>query len=393
MNRGSGRRDGLLARLARNDGLENYITEALCWLLSHTGFGDRFLRKLGEVGDGCLPVMGPDRSWTTQKSFWVDGEYKRPDMVCESAGSVAQALIFEHKVGAELGKGQLGDYQRIGEERYRDAYGLILITARMSQRDSGSGVEPNRHLVWRDVHGWLHEWLEDNEKDHNRDNDEVAAFVGQSFLRLLEERGLGPLDKITTAQMRAIPRARVAQQRIGSLVDRVAVHPAWEALPLPGEYRVAPSGVHDAWGRRGFYLLGNKDPGSWRPGVFVGVLYHASDHGPPAVNDEEGSGPVACLVFDVARSWHGRYEASEPYGRLVRVCAERWSGSGDGWLLHKEQGKPWHPLAVYKPLESVLSGAQSGDAQVNRFVEDLSRVVEEALQLDELWELRRHLLA
>ena len=103
-------REDLLARLAPS-GAEDFITEAFCWLLARTGFGDSFLDRLIQFGQGGLPAVGARCSWGTQQSIEVDGISKRPDMMCVSADE-DYALIFEHKVNAALHPGQLDDYRR-----------------------------------------------------------------------------------------------------------------------------------------------------------------------------------------------------------------------------------------------------------------------------------------
>ena len=48
--------EDLLAPLAPSHGAEDFITEAFCWLLSWTGFGDSFLRRLTQYVQGGLPT-------------------------------------------------------------------------------------------------------------------------------------------------------------------------------------------------------------------------------------------------------------------------------------------------------------------------------------------------
>ena len=384
----------LLTRLAPS-GAEDFITEVLCWLLDSTDFGDGFLAKLTEIDDATVPEVGAGCRWTTQERYELDGTAKRPDMVCESADGNT-ALIFEHKVGADLHDRQLENYRRIGEREYGIS-GLILITARESQGDD----EADCHLLWRDMHGWLSEWL-------CTAADDAGAFVARSFLALLEERGLGPMEEITVEQLRAIPAALAGEQRIKLLVNRVAEHPVWQDL-VAGVRDETARTVPDKrerdfrWGRSGLYLLGGRNPATWGPGVFVGVLHDSSDHGPPSVNDQQGSGPVACLIVDVARL-HGRYETSEAYSRLAIALRHHWpGGAADDWQVYEYErkrglsvatrnGGHWHPLAVYKPLEVVFRAAPTGDGQVDRFVEEVGGVAKAVLDLEEFRRFERSLV-
>ena len=170
----------LFSRLAPS-GAEDFVTEALCWLLERTQFGDYFLNKLRGSEDAVtVPSIGDDCYWKTQESFNLDGSTKIPDMICKSSDGRA-ALIFEHKVGATLHDGQLDNYRRIGQAEFKE-HAIVLITARAEQCDQ----DPDLHLLWRTVHGWLCQWLESG-------TNTIDTFVARSFLQLLEDRGLAAM--------------------------------------------------------------------------------------------------------------------------------------------------------------------------------------------------------
>lgn len=373
-------RNDLLTRLAPS-GAEDFITEVLCWLLDSTDFGNRFLRRLMETR-AAVPDVGADCRWTTQESYGLDGTAKRPDMVCKSADGNT-ALIFEHKVGADLHDRQLENYRRIGEREFKNS-GLILITAREGQHDQ----DPDCHLLWRDIHGWLSEWLEAPVAD-------TGAFVAQSFLALLEGRGLGPMEQITVEQLQAIPVALAGEQRLKLLVNSVAEHPIWQDLVGRVQDETVKN-VRDKrernfrWGRYGLYLLGERNAGSWGPGVFVGVMQDSSDHGPPTVNE---AGPVACFIVDVHNRWHRRYENSEAYRRLADAVHRQWPDAvTDDWRVHEHERNRWHPLAIYKPLEAVFGSARTGDDQADRFVKEVGDVARAVLDLEEFGQFQRSLV-
>ena len=384
--------DDLLARLAPG-GAENFITNALCWLLERTEFEARFLRKLAEFSARNLPRIGTDCTWTTQRVFDLDGAAKRPDMVCVSADG-EKALIFEHKVDTALAEWQLEAYRGVGKQQFEQSR-LILITARKSQLDQ----DPDCHLLWRQIHGWLSTWLAE---DHI---DDIARFVSHSFLRLLEEKGLGPMEPITGRQLQAIPHAVEGERRIKALMDGVAEHPRWRELVAehPRWRKLTEADEIEKekrfrWGRYGLYLLGGTAEKTWKPGIFVGVIKDSGDHGPPSVNEQEGSGPVACLIIDVARGKkHPKYEDSKPFDNLVLALSRRWpSNEADDWRLHREsvhgkKGNLWHPVAIHKPLETVLRNACTGDCQVDRFVKDVGSIAETVINLEELGLFREFL--
>ena len=373
---------GLLTRLAPS-GAEDFITEVFRWLLDGTDFGHRFLDKLFEKGAGTIPEVGAGCSWATQESYGLDGTSRRPDMVCISAEGNT-ALIFEHKVGADLHEGQLDNYRRIGEKQFKNS-GLILITARRSQHDQN----PDCHLLWREVHGWLSEWLEVA--------DDVAGFVARNFLGLLEERGLGPMEEITVEQLRAIPLALAGEKRIRLLINSAVERPIWQELAGGTQNEATQAVQHKRernfrWGRYGLYLLGDRNSGSWGPGVFMGVMRDNSDHGPPSVNDQRGSGPIACLIVDVHKRWHGHFETSESYSRLIDALRRLCPGVADNdWQVH-EDGNRWHPLVIHKPLEALLEAARTGDDQVDRFVAEVGSVAKAMLELEEFRKFKETLV-
>lgn len=371
----------LLLRLAPS-GAEDFITEVFCWLLDSTDFGTRFLTKLKEASDAMVPKPGVVCRWTTQKSYELDGTRKRPDMVCESADG-STALIFEHKVNAGLHGGQIEDYRRIGKRQFENS-GVILITARKNQGQQN----PDCHLLWRQVHEWLSEWIDPRV-------DDTGTFVARSFLALLEERGLGPMEEITVEQLRAIPKALAGEQQIKRLVNSAVEHPDWQGL-VAGHQDDSTKAVqgspklHSSYGRYGLYV---RDAASWSPGVFVGVMKDSSDAGPSSVNDQQGSGPIACVIVSVDKKWHGQYETSKAYLKLAGVFRDTWPGAAaDEWQVHEYERNRWHPLAVYKPLEAVFRTARTGDDQVERFVEEVSTVAKAVLDLEELSQFRRSLV-
>ena len=385
MNGESEARNDLLMRLAPS-GAEDFITEVFCWLLDNTSFGRGFLAKLMDIGGAALPIVGADCCWKTQEIYQLDGSAKRPDMVCESE-ETSTALIFEHKVGAGLRPGQIEDYRRIGKREFEKS-GVVLITARKSPDDQN----PDCHLLWRQVHQWLLEWMDEGA-------DDTSAFVAWNFLALLEERGLGPMEKVTAEQLRAIPSAREGDRRLKLLMNAVAERPVWGNLVASVGDEAARAAqdrrkLDLRWGRCGLYLLGDRDADNWNPGVFVGVMQDSSNHGPPSVNNQPGSGPVACLIVDVHSRWHGQYETSEAYSKLADAFRDNWRGAAaDDWQVYEYERNRWHPLAVYKPLEAVFRTARTGDDQVDRFVEELSRVAKTVLEdLEEFSQFQRYLV-
>ena len=74
--------------------VEDFITNAFCWLLSNTVCGKCFIDYLGSLGSGDfkLPELdGNNLRWETQTQFpRGDGYPVRPDMTCTDKESQAR---------------------------------------------------------------------------------------------------------------------------------------------------------------------------------------------------------------------------------------------------------------------------------------------------------------
>lgn len=285
-------------------------------------------------------------TWHTQ--YVLGGTRKRPDMVCITEDG--KALIFEHKVEANLGHGQLEDYRRIAGQRFGE-FAVVLVTMHASQ----CGQSPDCHVLWRDVYEWLSRWL--------LDVDEGKAAMALHFMYLLKERGPGPMELIETGQLGAIPMARMGLSRIRSLVYRVAEH-FWPEAPVSDLKRVE--------GRLGFWLRGQVDPGTWKPGVFVGVMVDGNDHGPETVNSAIDGGPVACVVLDLHKGQE--YEAIASYRCLEEWAYTQWLRNHPGWAVFRSRNR-WHPMLAYKPFGALVGQATTGQGQISAFFDDVGPVV------------------
>ena len=348
---------------------EDFITEALCWLLKH-GFGDHFLDKLKTLDwRKEMPVITPPCRWTTQETHRLDSTMKRPDMVCRSNDGRRTALIFEHKVDTELAAGQLERYRRIACREFNQS-AIVLITKRQSQL----GQCPDCHLLWHQVYTWLSEWLDSSDAPSD------FRFAARNFLHLLQKRGLGRMEKIEPHHLQAIPVARTAEARVVRLVNSAADDPSWASMS--GRRPSRGRKLERTEGRCGLYLLGDGKPATWNPDLFVGVMVDGDNHGPETVNNE---GPVACVVLDIDQRKHRDYRESDAY----RASAEAILGLplDDGWRVHENPNR-WHPLTIYKPLAAVISDATTADDQADDFIVGVQGVAKAVLGLAEFSNLR-----
>ena len=353
-------------------GAENFITNALCWLLSNVpGLGTDFLGFLREnqcqKGNSLrnIPCLEEENlGWDTQTPFSREGHHPLyPDMTCSDG---TQGVIFEHKTGTNLRDGQLSDYREYATGCFRDAP-IVLITAHPGQHRQS----PDLALCWSDIHAFL-------AKCCTLDN---AGFAVREFQTLLERRGLGPMTKLNVQDVRNYrPLERTLNAVLASVAQR------WNG----DGYRK----VRSEWGRLGFMVRGDQHPfsvpdcPSWDPGVFVGVLLDGWDHCVP----NRPCGPDACVIVSVRQALQ-LPQGQEP--EQSRCLAENLSELPDGWELYRHalddkvigkrygahQGpNPWHPLHIRRPLADVLADVDTAEDQAGRFYDETRRVVDLVLQ-------------
>lgn len=399
---GSSERFSLLERLAPG-GAEDFITEAFCWILQQEDVGNAFLKFLEErakanghsdTTDDNTPnipkiisgIQEGECSWNTQESHQISSGGVRIDMICKSG---KHALIFEHKTWAHLHANQLENYRQVGKEKYDDRFAIILITARLYQKEQN----PHLHFLWRDVHRWLNDWLCDRATGTDDTNLE---FVCRNFLTLLTKRGLGPMPPIEAKHFEAfgyMHDAEVGRQRIKELLN-VAKDYGWPEIVRgtmeTDSGRSDSPNLEDRWGRIGFSVLEG-----WRPGMFIGVLYDGRDHKVKLLDEKTKKTSLdACVILDMNHKKYPEYRENYHYKELVNRLAEKWPSDGSGWRAYRldaPKDNPWHPIHIRRKLADILLDGKSGEEQVEAFVEAVKKVVEFIVGpkgLEDFWKLR-----
>lgn len=348
--------------------VEDFITNAFCWLLSNTGFGSCFLKHLGSEGLELREPLLENPVWEVQTQFAREGERPvRPDMTCIDTDG-KHGIIFEHKAWSDLHDGQLENYREHGEGPFREAP-IVLITAHPGQHGEGSDLR----LCWYQIHGWLEEYLK-------TDQDPVVSFVARNFCTLLKKRGLGPMEPLRDEVLRNYFSVKKLPEILQSAM-RVVSGGEWPEK--------AERDVRQQWGRLGFHVRGQwRNVGTWNPGVFVGVLLDGWDHCTRPVCPEKG--PDACVILSVPPELQPATK-SPFYCQFVTDLKSAKEGLPPGWELYhhaKDDGvikerygahkgpNPWHPFHVRRPLIDVLDGAGTAEAQADRFYADARRVVD-----------------
>ena len=344
--------------------VEDFITNAFCWLLSNTDFGVRFLDFLGSKGLELPRLARENLVWETQTPFPREREQPvRPDMTLTDAGR-KHGIIFEHKAWSELHDKQLENYRKYGDGPFKDAP-IVLITAYPGQHRQC----PDLPLCWYQVHRWLKKQLEETE------HDPVANFVVGNFCTLLDRKGLGPMKRLREEVFRNYFGVKELPDNLKKMMR------AMSGMTWPGD---AERDVGEKWGRLGFDLRGN-----WNPGVFVGVMLDGWDHCTRPMCPEKG--PDACVIVSIDKELQPAEERTCAYQRFVTGLESKEERLPPGWkLYHHAKDKevirerygphkgpnPWHPFHIRCPLAVVLGGTKTAENQVDKFYEDAHKVVE-----------------
>ncbi len=362
---------GLLDSLAPGK-IEDFITNAFCWILSNTAFDACFLDYLSEEG---LSMPALDREalrWETQTSFpRGEGMWPvRPDMTCSDG---KRGIVFEHKVWSWLREDQLGDYRNHAPPPFNEAP-VVLITAYPGQHQQ----KPDLKLCWHHIHELLEKWLQLQSDSH----DPVVHFVVEDFRHLLERRGLGPMDRLEQKVIKGYFLVADFHENLKKMM--------WAVLGKEWP-DTAERQVDNQWGRLGFQVRGErKDTTTWNPGLFVGVLLDGWDHCTKPV--DRNRGPDACVILNLGEDLHPA-AAVPAYQQLVTYLkSEKFP---DGWTFYDHAGdenviserygahrgpNPWHPFHIRCPLVEVLAGAQKAEEQINQFYKDAHEVVRLVLE-------------
>ena len=359
---------GLLDSLAPGK-IEDFITNAFCWILSNTAFDACFLDYLSEEG---LSMPALDRAtlrWSSQTSFPRGGGKRpvRPDMTCSDG---ERGLVFEHKAWHWLREGQLADYRNHAPPPFKEAP-VVLITAHPGQHQQ----EPNLKLCWYQIHELLGKWLRLQSDSH----DPVVYFVVEDFQTLLEKRGLGPMDRLEQKAIESYFLVADFHENLKKMMWAVS----GQEWPDSVERKV----VHE-WGRLGFQVRGESGGTGWDPGLFVGVLLDGKEFCTEPV--DRNRGPDACVILDLEKDLHPA-AAIPAYQQLVTYLKS--VSFPDGWTFYDHAGdekvresNPHHPFHIRCPLVEVLAGARNAEEQICKFYNDTHRIVRLVLEHSSLKE-------
>ncbi len=355
-----------------HDPLENFITEAFCWILdNHPDFSSFFLEKIMSNPGMHLPGFDSTTgAWETQYNF---GEYF-PDMVYLSNNKI---IIFEHKAWSKLHHNQIQNYRGFADKNFDDNK-IVLITASKYQHEQ----DPDLALCWSDIYLWVSEWI---------DKHPGVSFIFEDFIHLLKSEGMGPPAPISYESILYYYASEGIRNNISKLIVQVK-NREWHKK-IKQDYKMCVEKKRgkvsgEAWGRIGLHLLE-----LWRPGIFIGFLLDGKDHCTKPINKYKG--PDFCLIIDFSEDLHSQYPYDPDYIEMIKKLEIDVGKLGDGWELYDHLNDPdartknkWHPVHIRKPMLDIFKGTTTVEEQADQFCENADKLLDIIDMNPFFWKLR-----
>ncbi len=349
--------------------IENFVTEAFAWTLrQQPSLTSYFLSQVIEKADIEYAIQG-DGEWLTQTNF--DGKY--PDLVYRQGDT---AIIFEHKIWAQLHRNQLKNYRDYASEHFSQ-YCIVLISATAEQH----AQDPDLALCWFDIYQMIEHWL--------ADQGTMDEYLCREFLNLLKNHGLGPKAPISDGALRYYYGSWQLPDRLSELTKSLMQMNWPEGLTRKVHDRKGKLYGHE-WGRVGIEFYEK-----WAPALFLGTLLHGDDHKVPPLKPELG--PDFCLIVDIDEKLP--YRSNEQYLQLKEDMRKRVGELGEGWsfydhLQDESVSTPnkWHPLYYRKPLLDVLAGTTTHEEQVTKVFNVSMQMLDLMSSIQAFHDLRQHFI-
>jgi hypothetical protein len=355
-----------------HDPLENFITEAFCWILKSYGdFSIFFIDHLFEK----MNVEKKDienHEWSTQANF--EGFF--PDMLCEFNNNFA--LVFENKAWAELHHNQIENYRAYAKKNYKENYKIILITATTKQHNQN----PDLALCWSDVYKIIQNWI----AQENNGND----FIFNDFLELIKSEGMAPLAPISQESIESyFAGGTELKSQVIDLSNKIK-NCDWSKakVALPSNKRQEPH-LDKSEGRVGLYLLND-----WNLNVFIGFLLlpEGNSYGYGITSVLGTKSPDFCVIISFfPESIRKNYPESETYKAFVNIIEKQIKVLNQGWDFVIAPNK-WHPIHIRKPMLELFKGTLTSEEQDARFMESAEQILNIIFKSDEFKDLNKECL-
>jgi len=380
---------------AGNDPLENFVTEAFCWVLNNCGdFGQKFAEEMANR-TGLEQFDATDCKWLTQVNF--SGVY--PDMVCETTNSEGgtSAIVFEHKVWSSVHKGQIHNYKAHASNCYTESK-TVLITANTNQHvllddNSDERVDDSASysMCWRDVYEFI----------SNNKNENPGLYCPLTdFQQFLKSEGLGPAAPISHEGIKYFYTSYSLRQDLSDLMRRAIdeENNDW-AQNLRGELILdmeKDAYTKERWGRIGL-SLNNTNPQSWAPKIFVGIILDYQDLRTKPMDERKGPDFSLLLIFP--KQLYRTYTSNPNYLTLLSNIQSHLEEMGAGWELHNHHDDPGAtrninkhvPFHIRKPMLDVFAGTETPLEQQKVFCKTARRLVDLVVDNDCYWKLRQYI--
>ena len=316
-----------------NDPLENFITEAWAWTLSHyPNFSTDFLNWFFNVND-------PEVEWRTQ--LFYNGYV---DLIGISDTNI---FIFEHKVDAPFQQDQLERYLSEANKRHKTLNHYVAVIGRVNRK---SQISLNECYVktWADVALWVNHYI----SKLGEENIEEKFVLG-NIINLLKKEGLGPMEPIKEETLKNYYLVYGLEDQIKGIFRKLRDEIDWKEVmkDIPRsdneEKKFIPRSIKNNYGRIGIEFSRYYD---WNPSCFFGVLLDPTDHG----LDAPVTGPDLCFIIDFNKPHHSQYETYPEYESLkaeMKLLEQKMKLSDKKWYFYDHlkdknatRKNRWHPL-------------------------------------------------
>jgi|GEM_PF-6790009 len=356
------------------DPRENFVTEALCFLLSRSP-----TLSLALLEKNGIRTPGPieDIKWETQVQ--IKGGFL--DLLGTGENF---AIIFENKVCGGVGEHQLGKYRDyLDSSAFTCTQRRLVALTPYRMKASDCQKHNAEAFTWPELCDLIHASLENGKIE-----DEVEIFLCEEFMNLMEVMGMGKVAATNLDALKSFYETNTLQASVTALFSGLRDNHDWKAyfenMPRADEEkRYQPRSVTERWGRIGIEF-GTPSHGDWElPCLGFLALMDTRDH--KIEPSQPKFGPDLCLTVDIDHRTGKKFlkgaEFYDSYMQLVKEFEALAKKLGNGWQCYDhiahlgKRGNTWHPLYLRRPLSAVLEGHTTFEAQQRALENEMKKVL------------------